>query len=152
MMLPGFTIRASIKTVGTAAVLVAALLVFYGVARLNTEPWWLKLVFGAIPGAFILGGIPWLLSGGEQGTHIEVQVGDRRVAISNLNILGQAVARFALGMLEASSAPLPPPRGALGPGSPADPANVIEGEAALPPGVQVADKPAEIPKDAGHLP
>ncbi len=148
--MPGFTTRAVIKAVGTAAVMVVALIILYGIARLRFEPWWLQLVFALIPGALILGGIPWILSGGEQGTHIEVQIGDRRVAISNMNIFAQAVARLALAAL-AGPTPLPKAKGALGPGSPADPKNVIEGEAALPPDVQIADRPPEIPPGAGEL-
>jgi hypothetical protein len=146
----GLTARARIKAVGTAAVLVVALAVFYGIAWLPIEPPWMKLVLCGVPGVLILSGIVWMLSGGERGTNVEVQVGDRRASITNVNLFARAFARDVLAFM-GPQAPLPRPAGRLGRGSPADPANVIEGEAEIPPGLEIAEKPLQIPKDAGHL-
>lgn len=151
MNLFGVTARATIQAVGTTAALVVALGVLYGIARVEFEPWWLKLVFAAVPGAFILSGIPWLLAGGDQGTHIEIREGNRQLSISHITWFSQALARLALVETMNRPAPLPPPKGTLGSGSPADPHNVIEEKAALPADVEVAATPPQIPPDAAHL-
>ena len=92
----------------------------------------------------------WMPSGGEQGTPVEIRDGQRAHSITNLNVLGQAIARGALDAFRRP--PLPQPAGEIGPGSPADRANVIEGRASLPQEVAVAEKPIELPPDAGRLP
>lgn len=141
--------QTTVKAVGTAAVLVIALLVLYGLARLNFEPWWLKLLFAAAPAALIFAGCAWMFSGGEQGAHLEWRDGKRRLSIRNLNVFARALAHAALAAFE--RAPLPRPAGRIGPGGPNDPKSLIEGPADLPPDVEVADEPVEVPPDAGRL-
>lgn len=145
----GLTTRASVKAVGTAAVLVVALVVFYLIARLNLDPWQLKLVVLAVPAAPVLAGIVWILSGGEQGTHIEAVDGARRVTITNANVFARTLARTALEAF--ARAPLPAAAGTVTEGSPADPRNVIEGPAPLPATVEVTAMPIDVPPGAGRL-
>jgi hypothetical protein len=146
-------VQTIIKAAGIPAALVISLLMLYLIARLRVEPWWLALILAAPPGLFILSGIPWLLSGGEHGTNIEVRDGDRYLAISNWNLFASAFARATLENFQARTAPLPRPRGrVISDRSPAQEGSVIETDTALPPGVEVAQKPIEIPKDAGQLP
>ncbi len=141
--------QTTVKAVGTAAVLVMALLVLYGIAHLKLELWWMTLLLAAAPSALILAGCAWMFSGGEQGTHLDWTDGRRRLSIKNVNVFARALVHSALAAF--SRAPLPPPAGIIGPGGPNDPQSLIVGPAALPLGVEVAEEPAEVPPDAGRL-
>jgi hypothetical protein len=110
----------------------------------------MKLAFGATPMVFVLAGAVWILAGGEKGTHFEATDGQRRVSLSNANLLALLLlARGALGAL--SRAPVPLPVGIVIDGSPADPKNLVEGPADLPAGVRVAEKSVDVPSGAGQL-
>jgi len=141
--------QTTVKAVGTAAVLVMALVVLYAIARLKLEPWWVTLVLAAPPSALILAGCAWMFSGGEQGTQLEWNDGERRLSIKNLNLFARALAQSALTAF--SRAPLPHPVGTIGPGGPNDPKSLIEGPADLPPEVDITDEPPALPPDAGRL-
>src|SRR5262249_31640322 len=145
-------VQTIIKAVGPVAVLVISMLLFYFIARLRLDPWWLTLILAAPLGLVILSGIPWLLSGGERGTDVEIRHGDRSVTVTNWNVFARNFARTALTALHSSPVPLPPASGSVVSGkSPAQDGSVIEAEAALPPGVAVTEKPIEIPKEAAQL-
>lgn len=146
-MLPGVNVQATIKAVGTPAVLVVSLAAVYGIAALSIEPW-LKVVLAVPPTVLIGSGAFWLISGGEQGTTVDIREG--RVSIKNLNILAHPIVRAALDVY--SRAPLPPPAGEIGPGSPADRASIIEGRVSLPEAVEVVENPIVLPPGGGVLP
>ena len=78
----------------------------------------------------ITAGAVWMLSGGEQGSHLDWRYGERRLTNKNLNLVTRALAAAALQALR--RVPLPHAAGQIGPGSPADPASVIEGQAPRP--------------------
>jgi len=141
--------QTTVKAVGTAAVLVVAMLVLYGIAGLKFERWWIQLVFAAAPIALIFAGCAWTFSGGEQGTHVNWTDGRRRLSIKNLNVFASPLIRAALGAFWRAS--LPRPAGRVGPGGPSDPASLIAGAADLPPEVDIAEEPPDVPPDAGRL-
>lgn len=74
----------------------------------------------------------------------------KEVVDKDPGVLARAIARAAVDAFH--RAPLPPPAGQIGPGSPADQASIIRGPAALPETVEVSEKPMDLPRDAGHLP
>lgn len=55
--MPSVGLQAIIRAVGTSAVLIVALLILYGVARLKLEPWWFQLIFAGAPIALLLAGV-----------------------------------------------------------------------------------------------
>jgi len=145
----GLTARATIKAVWTAAVLTVALGTLYGIASLTLDPWWMKLVLAAPSAALIVAGALWVLSGGEQGTHIEVVDGNRRVSITNANVFARSLTRAVLDAFE--RAPLPLPAGRVRGGNPADLGSLVEEPTALPDNVPVADAVIDVPPDAARL-
>ena len=147
--MPEVNVQATIRAVGTSAVLVASLVALYGVAALKELEPWLRIVFAIPPGVLIVGGAIWMISGGEQGTHVEIHDGQRRVSIKNLNVLAHAIAGVALKAFGRS--PLPRPAGKIK-GSPADRASIVEGHAALPATVELTEKTIGLPPDAEGLP
>jgi hypothetical protein len=146
--MPEVNVQATIRAVGTSAVLVASLGALYGIAALAELEPWLRVVFAVPPSALIVSGAVWMISGGEQGTHVEIHDGERRFSIKNLNVMAHAIARAALEAFR--RAPLPRPAGEIK-GSPADPASIVEGHASLPATVESTEKPIDLPPDAKGL-